>query len=92
VQLLVAARQRGEREKMAAVLPLLRIILEIDNTRSDEAKILAEYTYSPNEEENRAAITKVLGIDRNASRDLVSYSSFIQFFRDKFLDNYPETL
>jgi hypothetical protein len=27
VQLLVAARQKGEREKMAAVLPLLKIIL-----------------------------------------------------------------
>jgi hypothetical protein len=82
VQLLVAARQRREREKMSAALPLLRIIFEIDNTRSDEAKILAEYTYYSNEEENWAAVAKVLGLDRNASRDIVSYSSFIQFFKN----------
>jgi hypothetical protein len=53
---------------------------------------LAEYTYSPNEEENRAAVAKILGLDRASIKEIASYSSFIQFFRDKFLDTYPEAL
>jgi hypothetical protein len=44
VQLVVMARRENserEREKMAAVLPLLKIILDIDNTRREEASILS---------------------------------------------------
>jgi hypothetical protein len=42
VQLITYAKQKRENEiqKMAAILPLLKIILEIDNTDKEQAKIL----------------------------------------------------
>lgn len=95
VQLLVQTRREAsDREKMTAVLPLLRAILEIDNTRREEARVLSEYNYSPKDEENRSIIAKALGLsqDRTTMKQLSSYSNFIQFFRDKFLSTYPELL
>lgn len=45
VQLVALARPKrdNEVEKLAAILPLLRVILDIDNTDRSRAKVIAEY-------------------------------------------------
>jgi hypothetical protein len=37
-------------------------------------------------------VGRILGLDRPATKELTSYSNFIQFFRDKLLNAYPEPL
>lgn len=33
-------------EKIAAVLPLMKVVLEIDNSNQDNARVLNEFAYS----------------------------------------------
>lgn len=76
-------------EKMAALLPLLRIALDIDNSDPQHGKILAQYDYSSkNEKQNLNTISKILKLDKNAQK-LYSYRHFLSFFEENFYKVYP---
>lgn len=37
-------------------------------------------------------VANILKVDRSGLKQLNSYKNFIQYFRDKFLETYPEIL
>lgn len=93
VQLVTFARTRrhNEAEKLAAVLPLLGVVLEIDNTNPEQARVLREHGFAQNDPQaNLATIARVLDLDKNGPKLLASHSNCIQYFQDYFLAAYPE--
>jgi hypothetical protein len=86
---LARPRRKGQIDKIAAVMPLLKIILEIDNTDEMEARVLADYEYSHlNERDNLACITRILNLDRKGSEVLANHRHCLEFLEQYFAFRY----
>jgi hypothetical protein len=67
------------------------VILEIDNTNPEQARVLREHEFAQNDPQaNLATIARVLDLDKNGPKALTSHSNCVQYFQDYFLSAYPE--
>lgn len=72
-------------------MPLLKIILQIDNTNPGQARVLNEYEYSiTDQQSNINCVSNILNLDRNGPKVLSSSKNCIQFIQDYFVGSYPE--
>ena len=68
----------------------MKIVLEIDNSNHNNARVLNEYNYADEDEgENLKTIAKILNLDRTSIKDLYTYRTFLQFFEDNFFLPFP---
>jgi hypothetical protein len=80
-------------KKIAAVLPLLGVILEIDNTNPREAVVTNEYTYSTiSEDENVRCINNILNLDSKGPEALKRHTNCIKFMQEYFAFKYEDII
>ena len=69
----------------------MKIVLEIDNSNQNNARVLNEYNYADEDEgENVKTIAKILNLDRTSIKDLYTYRTFLQFFEVNFFLPFPD--